>query len=274
MLSNDMKHVKHDNKMTIILTSILITLTFIATLGGIFMNDLYQDNAQFIQVWKSNDLITLFIALPVLIGSMLYTIKKKSTFSLLIWSSMIWFLCYNYAFYVFGASFNAFYLIHLSIYTLSILTMIFALLHFPIKNLLISKKKSVLDFIVVGILVFLSVGLLSIYSIQSLNFAFNGVLPAIITNSGHVTSVVFSLDISMVVLFFILASVLILKRNSWGYVIAFIALLKGVVYMMVLTYASMNTNPAEVPIWVFLGFLTLVSLVFLSVQLKKVIQTT
>jgi len=263
-----MKHVKHDNKMTIILTSILITLTFIATLGGIFMNDLYQDNAQFIQVWKSNDLITLFIALPVLIGSMLYT------FSLLIWYSMIWFLCYNYAFYVFGASFNAFYLIHLSIYTLSILTMIFALLHFPIKNLLISKKKSVLDFIVVGILVFLSVGLLSIYSIQSLNFAFNGVLPAIITNSGHVTSVVFSLDISMVVLFFILASVLILKRNSWGYVIAFIALLKGVVYMMVLTYASMNTNPAEVPIWVFLGFLTLVSLVFLSVQLKKVIQTT
>lgn len=260
------------NKWITIFTIILIFLSLTATLGGLFIDNLYQDNVQFNQIWKSNDIITLCVALPLLIGAVIYTYLKKSIISLLIWYSMIWFLCYNYAFYVFGASFNAFYLIHLSIYTLSILTIILALIHFPIHDLKVSNKKSVLDYIVVGMMLFLSLGLLSIYSIQSINFALNGVLPAIITASGHVTSVVFSLDISMVVLFFILASVLILKRNPWGYLIAFIAQLKGVVYMFVLIYASIETNPAEVPIWIFIGLLTLISLIVLTFQLKKVIQ--
>jgi len=269
-----MKHMNRHNKLITIFTVILIFLTLIATLGGLFLDNLYQDNAQFTQIWKSNDIITLYVVLPLLIGSMLYTHLKKSTFSLLIWYSMIWFLCYNYAFYVFGASFNAFYLIHLFIYTLSILTIILALIHFPIQTFKVSKKRSALDYTVVGIMIFLSLGLLSIYGIQSINFALHGILPEIITASGHVTSIVFSLDISMVVLFFILSAVLILKRNPWGYLIAFIVQLKGVVYMVVLTVASLKTNPAEAPIWIFLGLLTLISWMILTLQLKKVIQPT
>ena len=83
------------NKWITIFTIILIFLSLTATLGGLFIDNLYQDNVQFTQIWKSNDIITLCVALPLLIGAMVYTYLKKSIISLLIWYSMIWFLCYN-----------------------------------------------------------------------------------------------------------------------------------------------------------------------------------
>jgi len=57
-----------------------------------------------------------------------------------------------------------------------------------------------------------------------------------------VTSVVFSIDMSMVVLFFVLGIILLVKKSPWDYLVAFIANFKGVLYFGVLTFTSLMTN--------------------------------
>ena len=255
-------------KSVLILSVIIFILSLIATISGLLLSNLYQDSDTMITIWKSNDLITLIIVLPIFIVSIIFWFKKKSLKALLVWYSVLWYLIYNYSFYVYGAAFNDFYLIYVFIYTLSIGALILGLIAFPIGFIEKSIKPTFKHKIVVIQMLFVAIGLSVIYIMQSLNYVMNDTLPAIIEISGHVTSVVFTIDFSMVVLFFVLGSILLLKKNPWGYVIAFLGNLKGIIYLSVLTLSSIRTNPSEVIIWVMLGVLSLIAFVLLWVGAK------
>lgn len=246
-----------------VLSILLVVITLGVSVAGIVFPSLYQDNPTFVLIWQSNDIVTLLVALPLFMIGMVSYLKAHSIKALMVWMSMIWYLVYNYAYYVYGAAFNALYLGHLAIYSIGIMTIILALVDFPIALISSPTKLGLSHKVVIGEMIFVATGLSMIYILQSLLFAFTGVLPAIITASGHVTSVVFTIDMSMVVVFFILSVILMLKKHPWGFVIAFIANLKGVIYMGVLTFASLRTNPAEAPIWITLGTLTLIATILL-----------
>lgn len=256
--------------MMFIFSIVLVVLTLLSTVLGLSLKDVYNDSPAFVTIWKSNDLITLIVALPLLIGSMIYYYKKASLKALLVWYSMIWYLAYNYAYYVYGAAFNDLYLLHLFIYTIALGVIVFGLVNFPIEQLKEAIKPSFKKKIVIGEMIFVSLGLTAIYVMQSLLYVFNDTLPAIITMSGHVTSVVFTIDMSMVVLVFVVGIVLLIKNNPWGMILAFIANLKGVIYMSVLLLASIRTNPEEAPIWFMLGILSFISTILLWIGLSKV----
>jgi len=52
-------------KTPIRLSIILIVLSAIASFGGIFVNDIYRDNELIKAVWLGNDIVTLFIVIPI-----------------------------------------------------------------------------------------------------------------------------------------------------------------------------------------------------------------
>jgi len=260
----------HQQRKTVLVSSIVIIgLTLFASLMGIKNRYIYNDSPTFITIWQSNDLITLIMAIPLFILAIVMWYKNHSIKSLLVWMSILWYMIYNFAYYVYGAAFNDLYLIHLVIYTLSIGSLIIGLSHFPTSILEKSIKPTFSRKIVIAQMLFVAIGLTVIYTMQSLLYVFNDTLPAIIEQSGHVTSVVFTIDFSMVVLFFVMGAVLLIKKNAWGYVIAFLGNLKGVIYMSVLTLASLRTNPDEAMIWIILGLLSLVSVILLWVGLKN-----
>ncbi|MBN2540133.1 MAG: hypothetical protein JXB08_01260 [Bacilli bacterium] len=256
-------------KSILVLSIIILVLSLMSSLGGLLLADLYRDSQTITIIWQSNDLITLIIVVPIFLVSIISWYTKRTLKSLLVWYSALWYMIYNYAYYVYGAAFNDFYLLYLFVYTLSIGTLLLGLKRFPIVNVEKSLKASFRYKIVVAQMLFVASGLAIIYVVQSLNYVFNDQLPAIIETSGHVTSVVYSIDFSMVVLFFILGSILLLKKNPWGYVIAFLGNLKGVFYMTVLGYASLRTNPSEVFIWIMLGVLSLISFLLLWFGLRN-----
>lgn len=258
---------------TLLQISILIFILGLgATLGGLLIPGLYQDNPLFNEIWRSNDLITLLIALPLLGASVGLYFKTKSVAAELVWYSVILFFLYNYAYYVFGAHFNAFYLIHLAIYTLSLIFLVLAVPQLPMDKIRARISPRFPRAWIIGYMLFISVGLLSIYVMQSLVFAFGGALPAIISNSGHVTSVVFTLDISLVVAFYILGAVLLWKKNPWGFVIGWMLGIKGSLYMGVLTFASIRSTPNETGLWAVLGLLSVLSVVVLVRNFREIKQ--
>lgn len=65
-----------------------------------------------------------------------------------------------------------------------------------------------------------------------------GILPETIKLTGHPTSIVFALDLSIVVPVSVVTAFLLWKRNTWGYILGMIMLLKGFIYGLVLSIGT------------------------------------
>jgi hypothetical protein len=106
-----------------ILSVIIVLLATIASAGGLLLKNLYQDNAFVKSAWFTNDIITLFVVVPLLILS-IYFSKKGSQQWLLIELGLLGYVFYNFAFYLFGAAFNVFFLIYTALFSMSAIVLI------------------------------------------------------------------------------------------------------------------------------------------------------
>jgi hypothetical protein len=77
-------------------------------------------------------------------------------------------------------------------------------------------------------------GLSLIYVAQSMAFIATGQLPAIVTITEHPTSVVFALDLTLLIPWLAVGAIWLIKRKPWGYVIAGVLSVKGPLYTLVL----------------------------------------
>src|SRR3990172_5342244 len=106
-----------------ILIAVLATLT---SAGGLLLEGLYRDNIFVISAWKGNDIVTLFIAVPILVAAMIFS-RRGSLKAQLVWMGALDYMLYNYAFYLFAARFNAMFLVYVALLGLSIFALIFGL---------------------------------------------------------------------------------------------------------------------------------------------------
>jgi hypothetical protein len=188
----------------------------------------------------------------------------------LIWLGMLDYTLYNYAYYLFGAAFNRFFLLYVVLFTLSILALIFGLASVDAKG--ISQRFWARTPVrwVSGFMLFVAIGLTGVYCAQSLAFVATGQLPEIVVKSGHPTNVVFALDLSLVVPFFVLGAIWLWQRRPWGYVLAAIVNVKGTVYMLALSavtasvvQAGVSEDLSQVALWGGIGAGSLIASLYL-----------
>lgn len=258
-----------DRRPSYILSVIIVILAIITSLGGLFIADLYRDNSFVTSLWKGNDLVTLVVAIPMLVTALILS-RRGSQRAQLVWLAMLDYTLYNYGFYVFGAAFNRFFLLYVALFTLSILALIFGLVNIDVNRISqIFQGRAPVKWIS-GYMLLIAVGLTAIYVAQSLGFIATGQLPPIVVKTGHPTSVVFALDLSLLVPVFVLGAIWLWKRQPWGYVLASITIIKGATYTLVLTvvsiwgaHAGVPGASAETPIWLILTVVGLIASLFL-----------
>jgi len=228
----------------------------LASAGGLWLEGLYRDNLFVNSVWRGNDIITLCLALPLLAISMWFA-AKGSRKARLVWMGVLDYMLYNYAFYLFGARFNAFFLVYVAITGLSLFALIFGLLDLDATGLVPLAKPRMPVKTLAGYMIFVAVGLSFIYIGQSVGFILNGALPAIVTKSEHSTSIVFALDLILLVPVLALAALWLLRRKPWGYALTGISMVKCPLYTLVLTAGSLSAAKAgvegagaEIPLWI------------------------
>ncbi len=182
----------------------------------------------------------------------------------------------QFAFYLFAAAFNWFFLLYLACFTLSIFALIFGLLNLDVKQIAAGFRSKTPVRWISGYMLFIAVGLTAVYLMQILAFIFNGTVPIIIENSGHVTAIVFALDLSLLVPWLVLGAVWLWQKRPWGYAIAAITLTKGFCYTLVLTIGSLSAVRAgydfamsELPLWATLTVGSLISTVILLLNLQQ-----
>jgi len=205
-----------------------------ASAGGLILGNLYRDNTFVASLWKGNDLVTLVVAVPMIIAALVLSMRGSQR-AQLVWLAMLNYMLYNYAFYLFAAAFNWFFLIYVALFTLSIFALIFGLVNIDVNG--ISKKFRARTPVkwISGYMLFVALGLSTIYISQSIGFVATGQLPEIVLKTGHPTSIVFAIDLSLLVPVFVLGAICLWKRKPWGYVLATMSMVKGAVYTLVLT---------------------------------------
>jgi hypothetical protein len=249
-------------KYAVILSILIAILAAIASAGGLLLDDLYRDNAFVTTTWLGNDAVTLFVAVPILVAGMVFA-GRGSLKAQLVWLGALDYMLYNYAFYLFGAAFNAFFLIYAALLGLSIFALILGLVSLDVTR--VSQQFSGRTPVrwIGGYFLFVALGLSVVYLAQSIGFIITGQLPAIVTISEHPTSVVFALDLTLLIPWLVVGAVWLMKRQSWGYVVAGILSVKGPLYTLVLGVNSILvlragiTETSELPLW---GTLTLLGL--------------
>jgi hypothetical protein len=247
------------------LSIIILILAAIASAGGLLLKGLYRDNALVTVAWRGNDLVTLFVVIPIF-AIALTAAKRGAVWAYLVWMGTLDYMLYNYAFYLFGAAFNWFFLIYAALLSLSIFALIFGLAKLDTKVIAQRfRAKTPVRWISAYLLV-LAIGLSLIYLIQSIRFIVTGQLPSVITRTGHLTSIVFALDLTLLIPFMILGAFWLLQRKPWGYILAGILTFKGPAYTLVLALSSgwaarmgLPNVATEIPIWVGLTLFGLIA---------------
>lgn len=256
-------------KFAYVLSVIITVLTIAASAGGLFIEDLYRDNTLITAAWRGNDLVTLVVGIPLLVAALIFSMRGSQR-SQLVWLGMLGYTLYNYAFYLFGASFNRFFLIYVALFSLSIFALIFALPKVDINQ--ISQRfhhRTPVKWIG-SYMLFTAAFLGGNWISRSLNFIATGQVPPDIIRTGHPTSVVYALDLSLLVPSLVLGAILLWQRLPWGYVLAAILMVKCTAYPLALIAMSVFADKAGVPeawdmapFWMFFAVGSLIASGFL-----------
>lgn len=248
---------KEQFKIPVRLSFVIMILSIIASIGGLFFRELYNDNTLVLAAWRGNDIITLFIAVPLMAIS-LYLFLKGSKRGFLIWMGTLWYMLYNYMFYLYGASFNEFFLIYTALFALSGYAFVLGLIKINVSEISKSFNYTKRMRVVSGFMLFFGILLGGIEIAMSLSFVFNGEIPEAIKQVDHPTGVIFATDLSILIPLLIVGGILLWKAQPWGYILSSIALIKASAYgvaLIVITelvYRSTGIKDTMMPLWIFL----------------------
>lgn len=267
---------KHNHRPLLILSITILLLTVFASGGGIMLSGLYRDNPFVTLVWRSTDWATLVVAVPIFTASIIMSLRGLRR-AHLVWLAMLDYTLYNYSYYLFAAAFNWFFLIYVALFVFSIAALIIGLMTIDVRDIQNRFRENTPVKWISGYMLFVAVGLTTVYLIVISGFIVTGQTPAMIDKTGHPTNMIFALDLSLVVPVFFLGAIWLLKRQPWGYILAAISTLKAAVYMLVLTILSFaaakagySDSACEIPVWLSLSAGGLIASILLLGNMKNV----
>lgn len=265
---------KTEPKLMYVLSAMIALLAAVASVGGIVVDDLYRDNQLVASTFYGNDLVTLLVAVPVLIGSLILS-ARNSLRAQSIWFGMLVYMAYNFAFYLFGAAFNRLFLVYVVLFAASIYTILILLSVLDIDAMAEHFQAGNITKWIGGYMLLVGVILGGIHTSLALDYVFTGQIPELLAMLDHPTSLISALDLSLIVPLHILGAIWLWQRRPWGFLLAIIVNVQGAVYNLVLVAsvvsgvrAGVVDDPSEVLLWGTLAMVSLVISIFLLTRLN------
>jgi hypothetical protein len=234
------------------LSAALAALMALQASVGLLAPSIYRDAEWAKAAWYGNDIVTLGVAVPLLAVSLAYA-RRGSRAAELVWFSMLGYALYNYAFYVFGARMNELFPLYVGLFVLPAVALALALGRYDVTALAEAFSPRTPRRLVSGYMALTGVGLGVAWLAQWAGWVFGGVEPAI---GEEPFTLIASLDLSLIVPYFVLGAVLLWRGRPWGYVLGTIMCLKGATYTLVLTVSSVvgaargiEGSAGQVPVW-------------------------
>ncbi|PCR88971.1 hypothetical protein [Natrinema ejinorense] len=249
-----------------------VVLTGVATTVGLFVPGFYRDAPVLLPQVYGQDLLTLFVALPVFAVALYYA-ARGSLRGYVVWLGVDGYLLYTYASYAFMTAFNELYLVYTTLLWLTLATFVGGTVRLDAAGV----KRAAGDLSVrpyVGFQVLLAVLVAFLWLAEVLPAIAAGTTPPSVAEAALPTSVIYSLDLGIIVPAFLLSAYWLRKRRAWGYAFTAVLLVKAATLgLAVLAMAAFQLRDGQfvpVPVLAVFGVLTLSSLVLLGRFLRSI----
>ena len=203
----------------------------------------YYDTVSSAAQQQGNDVVTLFVALPMLVVSTWMTFRGSLRGRLLL-TGTIGFFLYTYLSMCMLTAFNALFLVYVAIFGLSLYAFILCMLSFDLASL----PGHFSDKLPRG---WIAALLFVIGAFLSLSWL-GRIIPPLVQNTpplldNGITMVIQAMDLSLVVPLAILSGILLLRRSAWGYLLTSIFVLKAIALGLAVSAMVVNMALAGTP---------------------------
>ena len=255
-----------------ILTILLALCLALVSLAGAFLPDTYaRDSASMAAQGVGQDLVNLFLGVPLLLVTFIYT-ARGGRIARFLYAGILFYIMYSFIIYCFGVHFNRFFLLYCLTLALSLYAFILVMSGFRKEDVAgwfdHASVKGVSIYIFFVALVFYGLWLKSIVPTLITN-----TVPAEVSENDFLVNPIHVIDLAFALPGLILGSVLLWQRKGMGYVIASISL----IFMVFLTVALaamvvmlvLRDISEDLSVGLVFGALFISSLVFTLVLFRK-----
>jgi hypothetical protein len=165
--------------------------------------------------WFGNDWVTLLVALPLLVAAPI-TARRDSVPGLVVWLGLLGYAIYNYAFYLFGAVFNAFFPLYVAALIAAAVALTLALAGIDVAGVAGRFRGQTPVRMLGGFLVLVGAVLASVWLGTWAAYIFAG-RPRVDTEAFKLVA---ALDLTLMVPLLISSGLLLWRRRPWGYILA------------------------------------------------------
>ena len=245
--------IKNNLTLAYLLSLVIAFVMTIASLAGLLYGpSIYPGlEAKMLPLFVGQDALNLVVALPMLLGSM-WLARRGSLTGLLLWPGALFYVLYDYGYYVLGAPFNAFFLPYIALMTLSAYTMIGIVASIDGGAVRDRLAGTVAPRLAGGFLVVLSLLFTTLWTLMTISALSNG------TSLDPIPHVVVIMDLTVQLPALLVGGILLWRRQPLAYVVAVGLLLQAGVYLAglsVITIAQEVVTSAPFdPVAVVSGF--------------------
>lgn len=201
---------------------------------GIYKNDSVSVVAQ----GKAADLVTLFLAIPLLTIATIFTLKGSLKGRLLLTGTLGYFL-YTYMSYSFLWNYNPLFIVYVILMSTSMFAFILSLMSFDLDKIPSLFKDRLPIRFLAGFQFFIAIMLGLLWLGKIIPSITSGAIP--IGLEHYTTLVIQAMDLGFIVPMALISGVLLLKRKAFGYLFTSIIIIKAITMLTSITAMMINS---------------------------------
>jgi hypothetical protein len=270
---------------------LIFLLTLAATLAGLwpaagesypitnFRGEQVTINARGLYYWdtlssaaqmQANDLVTLFVGLPLLAASFWLSLRGSLRGKLLL-TGTLGFILYTYITMCFGTAYNSLFLVYVADFSLSLFAFVLSIQWIDQDTLPARFSNKLPRRLIAGLFFFTSAFLMMAWLGRIAPTLLQNQIPLLENTTSMFIQV---LDLGIIVPTCILSAILLLRRSAWGYLLSSVAVMKFLSMGLAVSLMGFNMVrvgvPADAAGLAIFPTITLINLVLAVILLKNI----
>lgn len=229
-------------------TAAVVVLALGASLAGLLVHGVYTGEASTAEMLRGYDLVTAVVIVPALAVATWAT-RHGSAPAQLVSASLIAYLVYTYAYYVFGTGFNDLFLVHIAIVATSVVALVLHLSTVDVAAFAPRVRSGAAVRGAATVLGVLATALGSMWIYFAVDNAVTGDIPAgsRLVETETIVHLGMALDLALLVPLYAAAGLLLWRRSAWGYVLGVMCVIAGVLHQLSYVVAMPFQVAAGIP---------------------------
>lgn len=219
-------------RMAYVLSTIVAVFSAAVSLIGLVFPAVYRSKDWSNGTSFGNDLVTLVVAVPVLALAIIFS-KRGSVRGRLLWLGVLYYMVYNYAFYIFGIPVTKLYVPWIAIFVLSGFAFALGIGNLDAEMIGRRFRARTPGKLIALYLLYVAVMVSFLWISQWVKFVRTGQVPEV-NGSQSAYQVIAAVDLSLLVPMQLSAAILLWRRRPWGFVLGNVALVQGAIYTAVM----------------------------------------